>query len=254
MSSQIPFLTFHAIDDGPLPIAITPRSFETGLKTLVDNGYTTITVREAAQYLVHKLSFPERAIVLAFDDGYASVYETALPLFERYKLTGTVFVTVNSGHRVTVDEPFAAMNGRKMLSWRQVRELSEKGVEIGAHTLTHPDLTQLTHRQAQNEIVAGKQMLEDRLGVPVTSFAYPFGRYNRNAYEIVRKNFACACTDRLQLVSRDSDVHLLGRVDAFYLRNAAWLNLLPLGFFPWYVRARAVPRNLRRSFVALTAL
>lgn len=253
MNSEIPIFTFHAMDETNSVIAFTPQAFASGLKTLTDNGFRTISLLDAANCLAHHLPFPNRSVVITFDDGYQSVYETAFPLLQEYKLTATVFLTLGSDMRnsphapFALDAPFASMNGRTMLTWRQVGELSRYGIEIGAHTVSHPDLTRISRMQAKIEILRSQTILQDALGVAVTSFAYPFGRYDDHAYEIVRENFVCACTDRLQLVNPHSDLHLLSRVDAYYLRNSAWLKLLPTGFFSWYIQARAVPRNLRRS-------
>ncbi len=250
MNTLLPIFTFHALDDGAEPIAMAPQAFASGLRTLHAKGFRAIGLGQLAQCLAHRLPFPERSVVLTFDDGYASVYEHAFPILQQYKMTATVFVTTSSNKFQAGDTPFTSMNGRVMLSWRQVRELRSYGIEIGAHTLTHPDLTRLAPAHARGEILRSQSLLQDALGAPVVSFAYPFGRYDRTAYEIAKQHFACACTDRLELVNRRSNAHLLGRVDAYYFRNAAWFRLAPTAFLNWYVRARAVPRNLRRAVMS----
>jgi peptidoglycan/xylan/chitin deacetylase (PgdA/CDA1 family) len=247
LKSHIPIFTFHALDNGASPIASSPRAFVSGLQTLNDKGFHTIGLCEVAQCIARKLPFPAHSVVLTFDDGYASVYDTAFPLLQKYGMTATVFLRANAETTRFANVPFPSMNGRAMLSWRQVRELCHYGIEIGAHTLSHPDLTRLAVSQARDEIVRSKEIIQDILGAPVTSFAYPFGRYNQAAYEIVQENFECACTDRLEFVHRHSDVHLMGRIDSYYLRNPTWYNLVPSGLFALYVQARAIPRNLRRS-------
>ena len=94
------------------------------------------------------------------------------------------------------------------------------GVTFAAHTLTHPDLTRLATDQIQAEICDSKAIIEDALGIAVTSFAYPYGRYNRQIREIVEQYFACACSDRLGSVAPSSDLWNLERADAYCLRKA----------------------------------
>lgn len=246
MNTFLPIFTFHALDDGAEPIAMTPQAFASGLRTLHAKGFRAIGLAQVAHCLAHRLPFPERSVVLTFDDGYASVYEQAFPILQAYKMSATVFIAASSNKFQSADTSFASMNGRTMLSWRQVRELHKYGIEIGAHTVTHPDLTRLAPAHARTEILRSQSILQEALGAPVVSFAYPFGRFDRNAYEIVKQHFACACTDRLELVTRHSNPHLLSRVDSYYFRNAAWFRLVPTDLLNWYVRARAVPRTLRR--------
>jgi peptidoglycan/xylan/chitin deacetylase (PgdA/CDA1 family) len=133
-----------------------------------------------------------------------------------------------------------------MLSWNEIGEMKNSGFSFGAHTLTHPDLTRLPRDRAEAEICRSKAIIETALGEPVRCFAYPFGRYNRQTREIVRRNFDCACSDKLGLAGPD-DLYALERVDAYYLRTERLLDLMPTKIFPWYVRARSLPRQIRRA-------
>jgi peptidoglycan/xylan/chitin deacetylase (PgdA/CDA1 family) len=139
------------------------------------------------------------------------------------------------------------MCDRSMLSWREIREMHRSGIAFGGHTLTHPDLTLLSDEQIEAEVVGGKAVMEDALGAPAASFAYPFGRYDERCREIVSRHFACACSDRLGLLGPDSDPYVLERVDAYYLRSEKWSAAMTTALFPFYVRARSVPRQIRRS-------
>lgn len=85
-------------------------------------------------------------------------------------------------------------------------------------------------------------------GAPIFSFAYPFGRYNRLAHDIVRRHFKCAFSDKLGLIDRFSDPYALERVDAYYLRTDRLFRVMLSRLFPLYVTARAMPRRIRRAF------
>jgi peptidoglycan/xylan/chitin deacetylase (PgdA/CDA1 family) len=134
-----------------------------------------------------------------------------------------------------------------MLSWHEIREMQRWGVEIGAHTLTHPDLTRLPSDRIEAEVGGSKAIIEETLGVPVACFAYPFGRYDNCSRDIVLQHFTCACTDTLGLLSASSDPYTLQRVDAYYLRTDRLFAVMGTRLLPWYVWARNVPRQIRRT-------
>ncbi|MGC9003265.1 MAG: polysaccharide deacetylase family protein [bacterium] len=99
-----------------------------------------------------------------------------------------------------------------MLSWEEIREMSEAGVEFGAHTVNHPELTNITLRQARWEIEESKKEIEEMLGKPVVSFAYPSGLYNGDIVEIVKETgFLCAVTTTVREVKPWSNPYELGR-------------------------------------------
>ena len=135
-----------------------------------------------------------------------------------------------------------------MLSWHEIREMHRCGIEFGAHTLTHPDLTCLPPERAKAEVCNSKAVIEDGLSAPVSCFAYPYGRFDRVSRDIVSQHFACACSDKLGLMTAGSDRYALERVDAYYLRTDRLFSLLTKKSFPWYVQARSIPRRLRRAF------
>ncbi len=247
LADQIPLLTFHTIDREASVVAFPPEGFARGLKMLHERGFRAISLCQVAESLRHKVAFPERTVTITFDDGYQSVYEQAFPVLQQYNMPATIFLTVGPDRTRAKDTPFPTMNGRVMLNWCQVQEMQRYGIAMGAHTLNHPDLTRLHAQRQRAEILNSKAIIEDRSGEPVTCFAYPFGRYDRQSYEIVREHFACACTDRLQFVNLQSDVHLLERVDTYYLRNRPWNHLLSSSLLRWYVQLRRIPRNLRRA-------
>ena len=188
----------------------------------------------------------ERSFVITFDDGYRSVYTEAFPILQRYGMSATVFLTVGeSPHHAT--ERLPSLGGSPMLSWNEIREMHHWEIAFGAHTLTHSDLTHLPAERLNAEVCGSKAIIEDALGAPVTTFAYPYGRHDQQSREIVGQHFACACTDKLGLITSASDLHALERVDAYYLRTDRLFNLMLSEFFPWYVRTRSVPRRIRRA-------
>lgn len=247
MATRLPILTFHALDDRSSIISFSPRLFRRGIARLHEHGYHTLTLLDAVDRLCVGAPWPDRSFVIAFDDGYQTAYEKAFPVLQDYGMSATIFLTVGAKGTVDSGGRLPTLSGRSMLAWPDIREMQRWGITFGAHTLTHPDLTRLSLDWVKAEICDSKAIIEDALGVPVTCFAYPYGRHDRRSRELVRQHFACACSDRLGLVTPGSDPYALERVDAYYLRTDRLFNVMLTGFFPWYVRAHSVPRRIWRA-------
>ena len=103
-----------------------------------------------------------------------------------------------------------------MLTWDQVREMAKGGITFGAHTVTHPILSRLSHSEAKAEIVESKQRIEEETGLPVTLFAYPVGRRSDYSPEVIRAvgdaGFRAAFTTTPGANARGDDRFLLRRV------------------------------------------
>jgi Polysaccharide deacetylase len=250
MARSLPILTFHAVDERRSVISVSPRVFRHGLAMLHRRGFRTLGLLDAAERVRQRLPFPERAFVITFDDGYESVYREAFPVLQDHGMSATVFLTARAiGGGGATGRP-SGFEGRPMLSWAEVRAMHRDGITIGAHTLTHPDLTTLAADRVETEVRESRTMIEDALGAPVASFAYPYGRYDQRSRDAARRHFACACSDRLGLVEADSDLYALERVDAYYLRSERMFGVMPSPWFPYYVKACSVPRTLRRRLRA----
>jgi peptidoglycan/xylan/chitin deacetylase (PgdA/CDA1 family) len=198
-------------------------------------------------------SFPDKSLVITFDDGYHSVYEQAFPVLQAYNLTATVFLTVGEHVANQSFGRLPTLNGMTMLDWKEIREMYRWGITFGAHTQTHPDLTQLSPAHIEREIRDSKAIIEDALGAPVNCFAYPFGRFNKHSYFLAGKYFKCACSDRLDFITNASDPYSLERIDAYYLRTARLFDLFFTRYFPAYIRLCAIPRLIKRRVTSFPA-
>lgn len=244
-------VTFHSLDDAPAVISFPPRLFERAIERLLTRGHRPVALAEAARCLRRGVPFPRRAFVLTFDDGYETVYEEAFPVLRRSGLPATVFLTVGPSRASQRNGRLPSLCGRPMLTWAQIREMHAGGVDFGAHTLTHPDLTRLSAARIEVEVSESKRIIEDGLGASVSSFAYPFGRYDQRSRDIISRHFDCACSDRLGFVTPTSDPYALKRIDAYYLRSDRAFDLMATSLFPVYVRARNAPRATRRLVQAI---
>jgi peptidoglycan/xylan/chitin deacetylase (PgdA/CDA1 family) len=162
--SALPILTFHALADETAVTSFSPRVFRRSMARLHENGYRSLSLTDAADCLRNQQPLPRRSFVITFDDGYASVYEEGLPVLRDYGMCATIFLTVGEAPSAESAGRLLSLSGRSMLSWREIREMSKIGIQFGAHTLTHPDLTRLPVDRVATEICRSKAVIEDALG------------------------------------------------------------------------------------------
>lgn len=244
--TRLPILTFHALDHDPAVSALAPRVFRYGMSRLHEHGYKTIDLVEVVSILRTGQPFPDRTVAITFDDGYWSFYAEAFPVLQEYGLTATVFVCTGDRRDAATNDRLPTLEGREMLGWSQIRELARCGISFGAHSISHPDLRMLSGRDLAMEIVGSKEVLEDRLGAAVSTFAYPFGLFDQRSRAIVQDHFSAGCSDALGFVEGDSDPWTLARLDTYYLRTERRFDTFFQPWFPSYLKARNLPRRLRR--------
>jgi peptidoglycan/xylan/chitin deacetylase (PgdA/CDA1 family) len=247
MSSSLPIFLFHTLEDKPANISFAPGRFRRGMARLSEAGHRALSLLEAVDCLRRGAGFPARSMVLTFDDGYRTVYTEAFPVLQRYGFAATVFLTVGERGLARSVVRLPAIKGHAMLAWDEIREMQRWGITFGAHTLTHPNLTRLPPERIEAEVCESKAIIEDTLGQPVASFAYPFGRSHPQSREIVRQHFECACSDTLGLIGLKSEPYTLERVDAYYLRSDWLFDFIAARRFRWYIGARSVARRIRRA-------
>jgi len=252
-AGTLPILTFHALDHRSDLCGFPPELFRDGIARLHRLGFRTLPLAAAVAAFREGQPPPPRTLVLTFDDGYRSVYTEAMPVLQDHGMTATVFLTVGLPGDATTRERLPTLNGREMLSWREIQTMSRAGIAFGAHTLTHPDLTRVAIDRLEAEICLPRTIIEQQLGDPVTGFAYPYGRFDHRSDTLVRHHFDFACTDSLGLCGPGSDPWALARVETFYLRSPRRFALIASRLFPVCLRALAIPRGLRRWVGSMVA-
>jgi peptidoglycan/xylan/chitin deacetylase (PgdA/CDA1 family) len=208
-------LMYHSIGPGRGPLAIAPDTFQRQLDAIARRGLRAIALRELiAQWDAGRRD--EQTIVLTFDDGYRNVADFAVPEIRSRGWSCTVFLATDLVGSTWNPDGTAA---RRIMSWQQAREVSAKGIEIGAHGVSHSDLTQIPENAAAREIEMSRTILEQRLGVPVMSFAAPFGRITNALRARVGQVYQCAVGTHMASVEWHHDRLHLPRIDMWYFRN-----------------------------------
>jgi len=185
---EVPILLYHRIitdsaQAGKHGTYITLNRLEGHFKYLKRNGYTPVTFEELS--LIKRFDTEKKYVILTFDDGYRDNYNLLMPLLEKYGFKATIYLVTNK----TENSWDLKDEGRTfpLLTKEQVLEMSQKGIEFGAHTMNHVDLTQVGVEEAWKEITGSKKHLEDLLKKEVRTFAYPYGRLNEAIRNLVKK-------------------------------------------------------------------
>lgn len=177
----LPVLTYHKVGDYPAgsrlkPLWVTERQFRSQMERLKALGYTSLTFSQLRDIDDGKSPMPEKPVLVTFDDGYANNYELAYPILRSLGMKGNIFLVhdtlegKNAWHNPATEPQIA------MLTWSQAREMQDSGVvELGSHTLSHRNLTQIPLSEARRELVESKAKLEQKLGREMVGFAYPYG-------------------------------------------------------------------------------
>jgi peptidoglycan/xylan/chitin deacetylase (PgdA/CDA1 family)/glycosyltransferase involved in cell wall biosynthesis len=158
--------------------------FEKHLQLIKRLGFETLTPRDLLEKgFMHRFQPGKKFLMLTADDGYRDNLTRMLPLLEKYDMKATVFIVSDETHnRWDTDHPTNPDTKVDLLTPEEIRTLDRSGrVEIGGHTLSHAKLDELGPEAQRHEIVENKKQLEDILGHPMVSFAYPFGNLNESA-------------------------------------------------------------------------
>ena len=240
-------LTYHSISFGRSPLKIAPSLFVEQMEWLSRKA-RVVPLEEMVEALELHRSLPESSVALTFDDGFRDFYTSAAPVLRRLNFPAAVFLCSSycgctnrwPGQPPWVDE-------QPLLDWKQVVELVSQGFTLGAHTMTHRDISALPLHEALGEIVGSQREIEALTGKPARFFCYPYGRWNRAVRELVSLHFRAACSTRAEVLDSASDRFALPRVDAHYVRHPAAFRSLFTNRFRTYIAARRLVRRLRRQ-------
>lgn len=181
-------LGYHGVAESRLRedlslLQVSPARFRAQLELLRDAGFRFLTMAELARRGNGGEPQPGFAAI-TFDDGMRNNHAQAFPILSELEIPATVYVTIGF---IDGSSPWIGAGGdRAMMSEAELRDLAAAGWELGAHTMTHPDMSKLDYEACRREIEDSREALERIAGVEVQTFAYPFGRYGPAALAAVR--------------------------------------------------------------------
>ncbi|MGC2423853.1 MAG: polysaccharide deacetylase family protein [Nitrospirota bacterium] len=197
-SKVLPVLMYHRVGPvqaGTYPeLTVAPAKFQKQMEWLKRNGYNTIGTGDWLAWRNEGKPLPPKPVMLTFDDAYADLVEHALPVLSDSGFTATVFVVTGEIGGSNSWDQRSGSAAIRCMGADQIRHWSGKGIEFGAHTRTHADLTTLSESELELEVAGSGGDLAAILGAAPLSFAYPFGYYNAAVRSRVEKAFQLAFT------------------------------------------------------------
>jgi peptidoglycan/xylan/chitin deacetylase (PgdA/CDA1 family)/GT2 family glycosyltransferase len=195
---RLPVFMYHHIGETPpgwVPgLSIPPVVFERQIRWLARRGYQSIRSTDWLAWIRTGKPLPDKPILLTFDDAYADIARYALPVLQRYGFTALVFVVTGLMGQTNQWDEAAGYPSLAMMTAEQIRFWAQQGIEFGAHTRSHPDLTRLSSQRLEEEIAGSSKDLEELLHTHITSFAYPYGPFDEAAKEAAGRVFDLSFT------------------------------------------------------------
>jgi len=180
---QLSILVYHRVTPHATNhMVVAPDLLRRQLQAVKQHGYTAITPDEWVAAVQGRMTAPPKPVIITFDDAWRDQYKYALPILEELGMRAVFYV-----YTATIGSP-------DTMSWDELRDVAGRGHVIGCHTATHSDLARPFQcensaryaQRLQREIAEARAVLEERLGVPVEHFCYPYGYYNTNVIALVR--------------------------------------------------------------------
>src|SRR5581483_4148879 len=184
-TAHVPILMYHYVGDLPpdadaisKSLTVSRELFQQEIKFLADQGYTTIHIADLINYLNNGTPLPPKPIILTFDDGYADQYEEVFPTLKDFHMVGTFFILVGP----------TDFNSAGYLSWDQILEMANNGMEIGSHGQTHRYNLGTTFQSTQRaEIIPPDQRFREKIPNWIPIFSYPSGSYNQYTLDLLQQ-------------------------------------------------------------------
>ena len=208
-SSIVSILGYHDFRErGGSPMMISADRFRQQMQAIKESKIPVIAMRDLLAWKKGEKNIPDEAIVITMDDGWVGVYQHAYPVLKEFGFPFRMYLYkkyVNSG-------------GRSM-TWDQIREMMAFGAEVGSHSVSHDNMTTKKGRNDAeqqlwilSELKDSKEFLEKNLGVPCTSFAYPYGNHNEVILQTAQQvGYETAVTVSPQKVTWDTPMAKLSR-------------------------------------------
>jgi peptidoglycan/xylan/chitin deacetylase (PgdA/CDA1 family) len=204
--NKIPVFMYHAVcfDDRinesaatQYPYVIPLTDFRAQITFMVEHKFKPLKIMDIQEKLkdIHS-----QQLCITFDDGYLDNYQIVFPVLQEFQLNATFFVVTSK------------INGENYMTWSQLKEMTDHGMEIGSHTVNHCSLATKNENEIQFELEYSKKVLEDRLGKTVSSLSVPHGSYDKRVLTIARNVGYLKCCTSDWGFNTDPSNSKLGRI------------------------------------------
>jgi peptidoglycan/xylan/chitin deacetylase (PgdA/CDA1 family) len=288
----LPILMYHSVSDDPesalspyYRTVTSPRVFAVQMALLKAERYRAVTLSEGLALLagnaartdrceqgtkgpfhfhshLHPHPHAENPVVLTFDDGFRDFFINAFPILQRHAFSATVYLpTAFIGDDRSVRGTVArrTFKARECLTWNEVAELHQAGIEFGSHTVHHPKLVDLEWPEIENELRESKREIEEHIGAPACTFAYPYAfpqaeeRFAKRFRELLGSSGYQSCvTTAIGRARVPVDFLRLPRLPVNDADDPALLEAKLSGAYDWLALPQALAKTLHHWFPSAT--
>lgn len=256
---RLPVLMYHSVSDQSeanvspyYRTATHPKVFAGHMALLRAEGWEVVSLKAGLQMLGSENSDRRRIVVLTFDDGFRDFHTAAFPILRQHGFGATVFLPT-----AFIGKEPVRFKAHECLTWDEVRELQQAGIEFGSHTVNHPELVHLAWEEVEKEVRDSKNEIEQHLGVRVTSFSYPyaFPRANRDFASRLGRllwetGYECCVTTDIGRAHGNTDRFAIPRLPANGSDDQALFKAKLDGAYDWL----SVPQRLFKTLKRFASL
>jgi peptidoglycan/xylan/chitin deacetylase (PgdA/CDA1 family) len=207
----VPIFAYHKIAEPTAGtrdpfLYVSPKRFDEQLSALKGMSLSSGSLDEFAKC-------EKGRVIVTFDDGFTSVLRNGLEILSRHGFRATEFLVAGSLGKQNHWDIAKADVPEQLMDEGQVREWLAAGHEIGSHSITHRNLRHLSPIEMREEISGSKKFLEDRFGIEVRHFCYPYGSWNETVRDlVVEAGYRTACTLDFGVNNTNTPAHELRRI------------------------------------------
>jgi peptidoglycan/xylan/chitin deacetylase (PgdA/CDA1 family) len=196
--------------------SVSVNEFAKQMKFLCDDSYHVIGLNDFLAALQSGMSLPPQSVVLTFDDGFQDTFDYACPVLKQFGYPATFFLVTGLVGKFNDWMGNTPPKNARLMGWSEAQHLLADGHCLGSHTVTHPVLPEIDPDVVKVEVEESKRELENRLGVSIQFFAYPYGRLNSFTKESVRlAGYTAACSTQAGFNGVEVDRFALRRLDVY---------------------------------------
>lgn len=238
-------LTYHSIDESGSPISVSADQFSAHMRFLASGAVQVVSLSQ----LISEEEYNGLRLAITFDDGFKNFESVALPRLVDSGLPSTLFVVTGAvgGNNAWGNVETPGIPTLPLLDWDGLGRVREAGVELGAHTRTHPHLPECSSQALADELDHPIAELQQRLKVKPVALAYPYGDHDAATVTAARARYDFAVTTRLAIVEPRMSPLAIPRLDMFYLRDPGRLENIGTSGFHAYLTVRRTLRSIRSA-------
>ena len=191
MYYPIPVLMYHNISKEKNYQDVHVEAFYNQMKLMKKMGYNAVNLNK-----INSKNY-QKNFVITFDDAYQNIHNYVMPILKELDYTATCFFVSNYINQFNYWD-INNKNFKKipLMTDAQLNDWKDNDFEIGSHSLDHSNLNNLNENELIAQLSDSKKIFKDKFNIDVESFSYPYGKYNKNVIQLVKKYYRFAVTTK----------------------------------------------------------